>query len=88
MDKASKKTEYRIIRIKLIDGTLINGQVNINRDDGYDRLSDLLNSRKQSFLVLSNAASQSEGRDSTIKYPVLFINIHHVLWCCPDEDQK
>ena len=37
--------EYRIIRIKLVDGTIIHGQVNINQEEGYDRVSDLLGSQ-------------------------------------------
>jgi len=45
----SQKNETRIIRIKLIDGTKINGRVNINidRNEGFDRLSDLVSSNDE-----------------------------------------
>jgi hypothetical protein len=50
-----KETKDCIIRIQLIDGSQVNGQVNLNRDPQYDRLSDLVASEREPFLVLSNA---------------------------------
>ena len=35
-----------------IDGTTVNGQVNINKDPSYDRLSDLVGNKQEDFLVL------------------------------------
>ncbi len=49
-----KKTKDRIIRIKLIDGSQVNGQVNLNRDPQYGRLSDLVASEREPFLILFN----------------------------------
>ena len=50
----SKKIEpeSRTIRIKLVDGTKINGQVNIKSGAGHDRVSDLIRETKDMFLSL------------------------------------
>jgi hypothetical protein len=52
-----KSFDSRIIRLKLVDGTMINGQVNINKDPGYDRLSDLVGSKQEHFLTLYGSTS-------------------------------
>ncbi len=95
MDTTEKKeaeerplVEPRIIRIKLIDGSRINGNVNLNRKDHYDRLSDLVTSNEETFLVLFDATVNEPDLEKTVKYQTLFINKQHVVWATPDEDQK
>ena len=78
----------RIVRLKLIDGALINGQVNISRDPGYDRLSDLIGDSKECFLVLFNATLYDKAFENPVKHKTLFVNKTHILWIEPDEDQK
>lgn len=78
----------RIIRLKLADGTLVNGQVNINRDHGYDRLSDLVVNYKEPFLILYNVTVHQTTLDNPVKHKTLFVNKRHILWAEPDEDQK
>ena len=51
----NKEIKGRIIRIQLVDGTKVNGRVNINRDDGFDRLSVLINSNQNPFLTVIDA---------------------------------
>lgn len=77
----------RIIRMKLVDGTMINGQVNINRDHGYDRLSDLVANNREPFLILYNATMHTQTLDNPIRHKTLFVNKHHILWAEPDQDQ-
>ncbi len=78
----------RIIRLKLVDGTLVNGTVNINRDHGYDRLSDLVANNRESFLILYNATVYHDTIDTPVKHKTLFINKDHILWAEPEENQK
>ncbi len=83
-----KEIQGRIIRIKLVDGTEVNGQVNLNRDTQYDRLSDLVASGSEPFLVLINAVIYQRTLDTPIKHKTLFVNKAHIIWASPDEDQK
>lgn len=86
--KASKKEIIdRIIRIKLIDGTKINGRVNINRNEGFDRLSDLVASDHEPFLILIDAVAYETDIENPVKYETLFVNKTHILWSSPDETQ-
>ncbi len=78
----------RIVRLKLIDGSLINGQANIAREPGYERLSDLIRDPNDTFIVLFNAILYDKGVENPLKHKTLFVNKTHILWVEPDEDQK
>lgn len=80
--------EYRIIRIKLVDGTIIHGQVNINQEEGYDRLSDLLGSQAEEFVILNGATIYQAELENPVRHSVLFVNKRHILWSSPEEGQK
>ena len=82
------KLKGRIVRIKLTDGTVINGQVNIARGTGYDRLSDLVGDAHDAFLVLYDAVLYDAAGEMPVKRKTLFVNKTHILWIEPDEDQK
>lgn len=84
----NKKIKDRIIRLKLVEGTLINGQININRENGYNRLSDLVSSNQEPFLILFNATLYDNTTENPVKHKTLFVNKNHILWAEPDEDQK
>ncbi|MBW2653992.1 MAG: hypothetical protein JRC91_03395 [Deltaproteobacteria bacterium] len=83
-----KEVKNRAVRIKLIDGSQVSGQVNINRDPGYDRASDLVTSYKEPFLILFNVTVNLADFENSIKYKTLFINKSHILWAAPDDTQK
>jgi len=87
-DSIDKRRETRIVRLKLIDGTFVNGQVNINRDMGYDRLSDLIANHQDPFLIMYNVTTHPGNIDNPIRYKTLFINKYHIIWAEPDEDQR
>ena len=77
------------IKIKLIDGTQINAKINIRRDPGYDRLSDIVASKREPFLILSNASSFHAKLDQPVLNKVLFVNKDHIVWAAPmEEDQE
>lgn len=84
----SFKVEGRIIRLKLVDGTLINGQVNIARGRGYERLSELVSDGDDSFLILFNAKLYDKNGEYSMEHKTVFVNKTHILWVEPDEDQK
>lgn len=84
----SKDMNDRIIRLRLVDGTMVNGQVNINRDQGYDRLSDLVANYREPFLILYNVTVHQGNIENPIRHKTLFINKDHIVWAEPDESQK
>ncbi len=83
-----KEIQSRIIRIKLVDGFQVNGQVNLNRDPQYDRLSDLIANEREPFLVLFDATIHPIDFDTPVKHKTLFVNKRHIVWASPDDDQK
>jgi hypothetical protein len=78
----------RIIRVRLIDGSDINGRININRADGFNRLSDLVVSDKEPFLVIIGATVHEKNLEKPIKYKTLFLNKNYIVWAAPDKSQK
>lgn len=82
-----KKIESRIIRIKLIDGTSISGQVNLKREPGHDRLSDLVGN-SESFLIVINATLNEVGLDNPIRHKTIFVNKDHIIFATPEESEK
>lgn len=86
----STRVESRIIRIKLADGSVITGQVNLNRDlnNEYERLSDLLTKNSEQFLVVFSATEIRYDLDEVIKHNVIFINRQYILWAIPEENQQ
>ena len=87
-DTKNKEVKARIIRLRLVDGTQVNGQININREQDYDRLSDLITNEREPFLILYNAMAHHGNIDNPIKHKTLFVNKNHIIWAEPDEDQK
>jgi hypothetical protein len=86
-DSKNKNVKARIIRLKLVDGTLVSGQININRDKRYDRVSDFITNHMEPFLILYNVMAHPGNVDNPIRYKTLFINKDHIIWAEPDEDQ-
>ena len=84
----TQEIDSRIIRMVLVDGTQINGQVNIRRKPGHDRVSDLVTSGNEDFLVVYTATMYKSGKDEPIKHPVIFVNKRHILYAAPEEAQK
>ncbi len=83
-----KDVNSRTVRITLIDGTQINGLVNIDREPGYDRLSDIINSNREPFFVLTNATMHKTDFEGSVKHPIIFINKQHILWATPEQTER
>ncbi len=88
MTSEPQNLNSRIIRIELISGDQINGQVNIDRSPGHDRVSDLIGSSADPFLVVYDATLHRPGADTPIRHKTIFVNKSHILWATPDNDQK
>jgi hypothetical protein len=70
------ETDYRTVTLKTIDGSTIQGQVNILPNQ---RVSDLLSQQKGLFLVVVDA-SYLDFSGKT-----LFINKDHIVWVEPED---
>ena len=70
------ETDYRTVTIKTIDGSTVQGKVNISPNQ---RISDLLTQQAGPFLVVVDASYQdSQGK-------TLFINKAHIIWIEPED---
>ena len=82
-----KDINSHTIRVALVDGTQINACVNIDRAPGYNRLSDLISSDREPFLILMNSTLYKAGFENPEKHETLFINKDHILWATPEDKQ-
>ena len=87
-NESLKDMNTRTIRVTLVDGTRISASVNIDRQPGYSRLSDLISSDREPFLVLMNSSVYKASLDNPEKYETLFVNKDHILWATPEDVQK
>ena len=69
-------TDYTSITVKLVDGTILDGRINILP---HKRLSDFINSRDKGFVIVI------EGSSLDIKDKTVFINKKKVAWVEPNE---
>jgi hypothetical protein len=69
-------TNYISITVKLVDGTILDGKINILP---HKRLSDFVNSSDKSFVVVV------EGSSIDIKDKTIFINKNKIAWVEPNE---
>ena len=83
-----KAIDPRIIRIRMINGVRITGQVNIKRYPGYDRLSEIVAGDMEPFLVIINATVNEKDFDKPVRIKTLILNKSHILWAEPEEDEK
>lgn len=70
------ETDYRTITLKTIDGSTVQGKVNIAPNQ---RVSDLLELQKGPFLIVVDATYQ-DCRGKT-----LFINKNYIVWIEPED---
>lgn len=83
----NKKIESRLIRLTMVNGDLITGQVNLNKEPGHNRLSDLISSSHDSFLILFDAAIHQIEGEKAIRQKTMFINKDHIIWAVPDDKE-
>ena len=83
MTGKKKAVESRNVIVKVSDGAIISGQVNLESEEGRaDRVSDLLTKRKTRFLVVYNAQDMKvSGEEAS----VVILNKDHILWVIPQD---
>ena len=69
-------TDYRYLVLKLVDGTILEGKVNISP---HKRVSDFMNNKEKSFMIVV------EGESQTILPKTLFLNKSEITWIEPEE---
>ena len=71
------QARYVKVAIKMIDGTILNGKVNLS---SKQRVSDLFTKSSNPFIVVVGALS----KDTEDK--IMFINKNHIIWVEPDDN--
>ncbi len=71
-----------MVNIKLLDGSILQGKVNLAVGSGYRRVSDLFILSKEPFIVISDVAS------GEIHGTTLIINKSCIMWIMPMEAAK
>ncbi len=77
----SRKLEAREITVKLVDGSVVKGMINLHNDEQMiQRVSEIFTQVKDPFLVVFDATFEGRGGR------VLVINKHNIIWASPDKD--
>jgi hypothetical protein len=77
----SRKRDSREVTIKLVDGSLIKGTVNLHHDEHMiQRVSEIFTQIDDPFLVVYDATF--EGQSDR----VLIINKRNIVWASPEND--
>jgi rRNA processing protein Gar1 len=76
----TREVKARTITIKLVDGSIIHGKVNLHRNDvAIGRVSDLFTKVDEPFIVLFDAEAEGEvGK-------VIILNKINIIWVSPEE---
>ncbi len=83
MASKKKQVESRNVVVKVSDGAIISGQVNLESEQGRaDRVSDLLIQGRNKFLVVYNAQDMKVSGE---KASVIILNKDHILWVIPQD---
>jgi hypothetical protein len=77
----SRKLNPRTVSLKLADGTLVKGKINLHHDEAVvQRVSDIFTRIDDPFLVVFDATV--EGNPGK----VLVINKRQIIWASPEDD--
>lgn len=77
----SRRIEPRKVTVKMVDGSLVQGKVNIYHDEEVvQRVSDIFTKVSDPFIVVFDATAEGKtGR-------VLIINKRNIAWVSPDDN--
>lgn len=76
----TKKINACVVTIKLVDGSLVNGKINLHRNDlEIQRVSDIFTKIDDPFIVVFDATAECKsGR-------VLILNKRNIIWIAPED---
>jgi hypothetical protein len=77
----SRRIEARKVTIKLVDGSLVQGKVNLlNSEEAVQRVSDIFTKLADPFVVVFDVTA--EGRNGR----VLIMNKRNIAWVSPEDE--
>jgi len=77
----SRRIEARTVTIKMVDGSLVHGKVNLLSDEAVvQRVSDIFTKLTDPFVVVFDATA--EGKSGR----VLILNKTNVAWVSPEDE--
>jgi hypothetical protein len=77
----SRRIDARNVTIKLVDGSLVQGKVNLYHDEAaINRVSDIFTKLSDPFVVVFEATA--EGKSGR----VLIMNKQNIAWVSPEDD--
>ena len=77
----SRRVDARKVTIKMVDGSLVQGKVNVYHDEEVvQRVSDIFTKLTDPFIVVFDATA--EGRTGR----VLILNKRNIAWVSPEDD--
>jgi hypothetical protein len=77
----SKRINARQVTIKLIDGSLVQGKINLHNEDAVvQRVSDVFTKLPDPFVVMFEATA--EGKSGR----VLILNKKNIAWVSPEDE--
>ena len=77
----SRRIDARKVAIKMVDGSMVHGKVNIYHDEEVvQRVSDIFTKISDPFIVVFDVTA--EGKSGR----VLIINKHNIAWVSPEDD--
>jgi len=77
----SRRIEARKISIKMVDGSLVQGKINLLSDEAVvQRVSDIFPKLADPFIVVFDATA--EGKSGR----VLILNKRNIAWVSPEDD--
>jgi hypothetical protein len=77
----TRRIDGRKVSIKMVDGSLVQGKVNVFRDeDTVQRVSDIFTKLADPFVVVFEATA--EGKSGR----VLILNKRNIAWVSPEDD--
>ena len=77
----SRKLIPRTVSIKLVDGSLVKGKINLHHGEAMvQRVSDIFTRVTDPFLVVFDATVEGKAGK------VLIVNKHNVVWASPEDD--
>ena len=80
----TREIDSRTVRLKLVDGSNVTGQINLNRHPMYERVSDIVTQNTEQFLVLF-AVSVDTKNKGRVNHKTLLINREHIIWAAPQD---
>ena len=77
----SRRIDARKVTIKMVDGSLVQGKVNVYHDEEVvQRVSDIFTKVSDPFIVVFDATA--EGKSGR----VLILNKRNIAWVSPEDD--